>query len=704
MNITAHFEAPDTDSSALLTRQRRLLLLCGAFWLLWLVLRRAAPASATYLAEAAPIIPLVAFLSLWLMAVALGGRLLDKLHLGELTAGERLFFASLLGFAALSVTMFILAALELLHDWAVCGWFAFAAICLSVTLRAGSTPPLLWREWWHDLRSSKPAKQCAVALLAFSLVLGIAGAMAPATDNDTLLYHLAAPSIYVQHGGFVYVPHNLWTNIPLFTEMMYSAGLCVMNQTLARLFVPCSYLLLLVGCWCFTRRHLPQASPWLPALLVGSIPLLAILNSTSLNDVTLLAYEMAALFAFVGFWRARTTPERRSWLILCAVACGAAGAIKYVGLLPALVLIPASLLRLAAVERWRGAAVGSLICLAGMALPGMWLGKNVVYTGNPVYPVAFSVFGGRNWTADLAAEYKDHMMGFGLHDEGLLGALKAPALIAFDEERFGSKLGPGPLFLLLAPLALFSVRRISRTGRFIFAYALVHYVAWAVGPQVVRYIMPGLVVWSFVLAESVATLPGRPAPVKGRASKAKGPRALVRGIVCAGAAFNIAWFAVSQQALIRPFDAIWGMQARQAYIQREVPYYNTISYANTAIGDTGKVLFVGEWRTFYTQVPFEADTGPDVTIICEYVNQASDLDDLVAALSRDGFTHVLYNPAAEELLQRTFGYLRFASPDKERMYRELPTQLPLVHAEHGVFLYELKRSRQRTAIAHAPGA
>jgi hypothetical protein len=480
--------------------------------------------------------------------------------------------------------------------------------------------------------------------------------------------------------------------------MLYTASLCVMNQTLARLFVPCSYLLLLVGCWCFCRRHLPTASPWVPAVLVGSIPVLAILNCTNLNDVTLLAYELGALYAFVGLWRAANAREQRGWLVVCCVACGGAAAIKYIGWLPALVLLPAAVWRMGALQSRRGALAAVGIVLAGLLLPGLWLGKNLVYTGNPVYPFAYSAFGGRNWSADLAAEYRAHMMSFGLHEEGLLGALKAPVLLVLDERRFGSKLGIGPLFLLLAPLAPWALRRLSPLARLLFAYALLHYAAWAAGPQVMRYTLPGLLVWSFVLAEAVGHLPGRPQPAPGRRTRAVGARALVHGIICAAAAFNIAWFAATQQALLHPFEAICGIENRQGYLQQRVPYYGTVTYANASLGDRAKLLFVGEWRTFYTETPFAADTGPDATIICEYVNRSRDLDDLVSALRRDGFTHLLYNPEAEALLHRTFGYLRFASADKEGIYRQLPTHLKLVHAEHGVFLYELRRSKQLTTI------
>ncbi|MFQ5811528.1 MAG: phospholipid carrier-dependent glycosyltransferase, partial [Armatimonadota bacterium] len=492
-----------------------------------------------------------------------------------LTVGEQLLFGSLLGFAALSVSTFLLAALHGLYPWVLCTGFSVAGLSLAMTVRSEGTLLPRWRQWWDHGRGARPAQQCALALLAAAVMLGTAGAMAPGTDNDTLLYHLGAPSMYVQNHGLVYVPHNLWTNIPLFAEMLYTAGLSVVNQTLARLFVPCSYVLLLIGCWCFCRRHLPNASPWVPALLVGSIPLLAILNSTSLNDPMLLAYELGALYAFVNFWRAAASRERRGWLIVCAIACGGAAAIKYIGWLPAVALLPAAIWRMAALERWRGALTPLAIGMAVMLLPSLWLAKNLVYTGNPVYPLAYSVFGGRNWSAELAAEYQAHMMSFGLRDEGLLGALKAPFVLVLDEERFGSKLGIGPLFLLLTPLALWAVRRASRLGRFLFGYALLHYAAWLVGPQATRYILPGLLAWSFVIAESVAHVPGRPQHTRGRRSRAVGARALVRGIICAGAALNLGWFAVAQQTLLHPFDAIYGLESRRAYLQQEVPYYST---------------------------------------------------------------------------------------------------------------------------------
>ena len=52
---------------------------------------------------------------------------------------------------------------------------------------------------------------------------------------------------------------------------------------------------------------------------------------------------------------------------------------------------------------------------AGVAITtGPWLVKNVCFTGNPVYPLAYNLFGGRDWTPALNAKFvpvhspKDH--------------------------------------------------------------------------------------------------------------------------------------------------------------------------------------------------------------------------------------------------------------------------------------------------------
>jgi hypothetical protein len=46
-----------------------------------------------------------------------------------------------------------------------------------------------------------------------------------------------------------------------------------------------------------------------------------------------------------------------------------------------------------------------LFAVYAIVLGGGWYVRNWLWTGNPVYPFAYEIFGGRGWTAQMAAEY-----------------------------------------------------------------------------------------------------------------------------------------------------------------------------------------------------------------------------------------------------------------------------------------------------------
>jgi hypothetical protein len=110
-----------------------------------------------------------------------------------------------------------------------------------------------------------------------------------------------------------------------------------------------------------------------------------------------LCFDHAALiWAVVRFSGALKTDSRRlSPALLVGLLAGGAMAIKYPALVSAIIPFSAW----AIWESWRSRSFQIAIAFGlGVGLVmAPWLGKNVVDTGNPVYPLGYKVFGGRHW-------------------------------------------------------------------------------------------------------------------------------------------------------------------------------------------------------------------------------------------------------------------------------------------------------------------
>ena len=152
--------------------------------------------------------------------------------------------------------------------------------------------------------------------------------------------------------------------------------------------------------------------------------------------------------------------------LLVGLLAGGALAIKYPGLVSA--VVPAGVVVL--VRAWR-ARSGRLILgfAAGLGLvAGPWLGKNVADTGNPVYPLAWSVFGGSEWDAERDARWR------AAHGPRPItaGLLAGSALDLAGRSDWQS-----PLYAALVPLAWLGTRG-RRPATALLGYAAYLFLTW----------------------------------------------------------------------------------------------------------------------------------------------------------------------------------------------------------------------------------
>ena len=83
----------------------------------------------------------------------------------------------------------------------------------------------------HDLRQLWPM----LAALAVVALISIPYALTPAVESDELRYHLAVPSTWLLMGGIHYLPWQAFSNFPMLSEMLFSAGLATGGAAAAKL-------------------------------------------------------------------------------------------------------------------------------------------------------------------------------------------------------------------------------------------------------------------------------------------------------------------------------------------------------------------------------------------------------------------------------------------------------------------------------------
>ena len=391
--------------------------------------------------------------AIWLGSWAVGGLLLRAMSIPLATgSAERLVCACGVGLSAVSLLTLGCGLAGWLSPWLLGGALAVAVMIeasLSLGGRgscqaddgqdigsAGVSSALNRRSTWESLKGfvsrgeqlpySLVAKSLAVVTISLFLLAMLLGSALPPTDFDVKAYHLTGPKEYFLNGQITFLPHNVYTNFPFLTEMLCLLSMvlrqdwywgALAGQVVLMGFAPLTGLAL----FCAGRRWFGETVGWLAAVIYLSTPWTYRLAIIAYVEGALSCYLFLALFAVLLATEASRHEEHRSasnrFLLLAGFFSGSAMACKYPGLVS--VVIPLGLACVIVVRRGNcgsrisalgflpGRLWGAMMFLTGTALAiGPWLLKNLVATGNPVYPLAFGLFGGRDWDAASHAKWR----------------------------------------------------------------------------------------------------------------------------------------------------------------------------------------------------------------------------------------------------------------------------------------------------------
>ncbi len=252
-------------------------------------------------------------------------------------------------------------------------------------------------------------------------------------DWDTLAYHLAVPKMWIHDGRMHYVSFIHQSNFPLTVDGLYIWGLDWGGQPGAKAFSLCFAIYGAIALFGLGRARYGGNAGWWSVLAYVSIPMVAWEAGTAYIDVSNgLFVGLGILFAAEyarsehgirqsdGSSNFDPAPSN-SCLWLSAIFLGFAAGSKYTGLqtIFAVAVVLAAAAFLASRSAGKGApSVQPLRSIAAAALLSLligspWYVRNVINTGNPVFPFFYSVFKGKNWDAFSDAIYKEQQQTFG---------------------------------------------------------------------------------------------------------------------------------------------------------------------------------------------------------------------------------------------------------------------------------------------------
>ncbi|MCG8406827.1 MAG: hypothetical protein MI923_16645 [Phycisphaerales bacterium] len=228
---------------------------------------------------------------------------------------------------------------------------------------------------------------------------------------DVLEYHLGAPREYYDAGQISYLPHNIYSNFPFNVEMLYLLSMVLHGDAVtaaytAKLLNVLLALLTVGGVW-LAGREFGSGSGIVAGLSAATCPFLTYLCGVAYVENGLLFYAAMSLASILRAFRDPTQSGR--WSLASGLFCGLACGCKYTAVpavaLPLFIVVAFQAIR----RRPISARLVLPFCLGGLITFGPWLVKNVVATGNPVFPLAYNFLGADDgiWNDDGAARWHE---------------------------------------------------------------------------------------------------------------------------------------------------------------------------------------------------------------------------------------------------------------------------------------------------------
>jgi hypothetical protein len=286
-----------------------------------------------------------------------------------------------------------------------------------------------------------------LGLIGVALVANLLFAYAPPTGEDELHYHISLPALFAYWGKWVKTPAVFSSFFPLNGQMLYTGVFVLAGGYAVKALVWLTGGMLALAVYSFGRRclSLGKTEALLSAALVYTCPMF-----TSYSGITSVAFiniffEVVALMVA---WKWKERPDHKLLIVLAVLAGVGMGFRMYAA--PWVIAIALCIL-------WPVGGIRPVFIYGAIAslLYSPWLIRNVLETGNPLYP----------WPLWKGAAFDPYQMGMLVkgHEGSLTSLLKLPLSTSVG----GLIWGIGPLPWALAPFVMLQREFQKRFARFV---------------------------------------------------------------------------------------------------------------------------------------------------------------------------------------------------------------------------------------------
>lgn len=570
------------------------------------------------------------------------------------------------GAMALSMAATILAAVHCLLAPVLLVVLTVAALAGCVSLVRGPGLEAPWaggRRWpW--------------VLLGLPAAIQIVGITAPPVFYDSLNYHLAFPARWLLAGGWEQFPRHAYSYYPAAMGSLSTFALASVGAWGARAIHLLLSLAATLAAAGLARRLAGARAAWWAAALFLLTPSVLQTGPLAVADLGVAAWGGAALLAVMNLV---DEPRTRAGAMVAGLLAGCAVGAKYLGGFTVALPVLAALMVAVTGGLRRRLGAAAALAAGGLATAGPWLLRNLLWTGDPVYPYLGRLFGVAPNGMNLAGELAQNTPGSLVALPEAVRVVIALGVRTLHPLQFGGIIGPLWLLLLIPTLLLVRSRRAAP----LWAATVVGLVGWGALVQFGRFLLPVLVPFGALAGAAAAEL-----------VRSEPRKRLVTPAVVVLLGTLLVWNA---SAVLDPLQAerlsvVAGAETDTAFIRHWVSYWPAIGAIEELVPPDGKLLLVGESRCYGIPRPVLVEDPYHPPLLVDLAEVSADASDL--GLAGLGVTDLLVNREEMRRMARMRGleeYFAEASPSARARIVGLLQASPLIWREGPLELRELPR-------------
>ncbi len=476
-------------------------------------------------------------------------------------------------------------------------------------------------------------------LILLVLLAEFALAFVPPVARDELIHHLAIPKLYLQAGRIIEIPFALHSYYPMLLDMLYAPFVKWGWDSAPKLIHGLYGFLTALLLYAYLARRLSSIYGLLGVFFFIFTPAILRLSHWAYVDLGVTFYSTASLLCLLRWMEAT---EDKRWLILAGLSAGFAIATKPNGLLVFLLLFFLLVIIMERGERRnRMETAGAItLFLIMVFIPvSPWFLKNLIWTGNPLFPFFLNLFGGggeAGGEAGLGIFARREL----LYGETLWQIIALPLRVFFSGQDDQPQFFDGvlnPILILFLPWS-FKGKWVEEK-RILFGFALFYFLyAFFLTELRIRYILPIVPPLVVLLVYGIHNVYLR--------------------VVHPSFLFTVVIFLLALNGVylwnyfhaVSPMDYLKGRESREAYLTRMLPDYPALQYINQNLPDTARVyfIFMGR-RVYYCERDYFYDAGDNASFLLDMIQKAQNQDEIKIRLQEKGLTHLLIR---EDLFKR----------------------------------------------------